>query len=1141
MGVAVKRVGRSMDGRHGRSVRNSLVGGVALLALASGIAQAQQANFAIPAQPLAQTLKDIARETGRNILFTPEAVAGRRAPALSGAMSTEAAITRVLSGSGLEAVPDGSGGLVIQKPRPRSELTVPDDQAAAVPNFETVVVTGSRIAQTVLTSPSPVVVLGHQELKFEGTTDVTTLINNLPEVFVSQNTNMSNGATGTDTVNLRDLGAARTLVLVNGSRLMPGDPTDLAPDINNIPAALVDRVEIQTGGASAVYGSDALAGVVNFILRKDFEGIELDGTYSFSQNDNATSRWRNLTQAQINAGGLGYAQASHGIFDGAIEDATLLMGVNSPNNRGNISVYLGYRSTGAVLESSREYSECTLLPAAEGDACSGSAQFNRWLSLDNAFGGAPFDYFQTGSGKARSGKLVPFTGAPSQRYNFNPGNFFQRPDTRYTGGFFGHYNESKELEFYANFMFMSDDSTAQIAPSGLFFGSGTEPDFSVYVNCSNPLMTAQENKLLCGLLPNDAYVTANGRSYWNGAGNAPASSGNPFGTAGQADLLIARRDIEGGNRTFELRHSSYRMQVGVRGDLSGGWSYNLYAQEGFTSLQQITNGEFSASRVQNALEVNPATGKCLAAQSGSAGNCVPLDIFNGIGSITPSMLHFVSVNAMQTGWTEEKIISGSTTGDLGEWGVKSPLAQDAPILVLGAEYRQESDAFLPDSEYQTGDIEGSLPIPAVPPSGFNVSEGFGELEIPIAQNIPFVEDASLKGGYRYSSYSVAGATNTWYGAGDWQPISDLRFRASMQRAVRAPNVNELFTPQIPQGFTSTYPETDPCATITTGECAKVPNAGRQLLDCPNQVCTSQTGGNTALKPETSETRTIGVVLTPQFLDGFTATFDWWNIDISNYISVLPIQEILDYCYGSPATRQSEAYFCPFVHRTSLGQLYGGGYVSDDSINTGYLKTRGVDFQLDYQADTANWGLNEGTVSLNLIGTWLGSLINEPVPASPLTAQSASHSAYDCAGYFGDVCGAPAPRWRHKLRLTWSSPFDVQLSLQWRFMGATKFDGDTTNPLLGGGPGLVQCPGSRISVAGFQDCSDARISSYSYFDLSGSWQVRQGVELRAGVNNIFDVEPPILTELVATPFSNGNTITGYDVLGRTIFVAATVMY
>ena len=1118
-----------------------MLAGAALLALSNGIAWAQDTDVTIPAQPLDQTLREISRRTGDNILFTPQSVTGLRAPALSGKMGASDALTRVLAGTGLEAVPDGSGGFIIREEHSKNAAAALEE-GAALP-AETVIVTGSRIPQTGLTSSSPVVVVGREELKFQGTTDVTTLVNNLPEAFVAQNANISNGATGTDNVNLRDLGVSRTLVLIDGSRLMPGDPVVPAADLNFIPAALVDRVEVETGGASAVYGSDALAGVVNFILRKDFNGIEVDGTYSIAQNDNTTARWRDLTQAQINLGSLNYAQSPTNIWNGQTVDTTLLMGINSPNGKGNVTAFLGYRSMAAISQQTRDYTECTIQSTGPADTCLGSGQFNRWLSFDNLYGGAPFDLFQSGNGKPGSGSFVPYTRSPNQVFNFNPDNYLQRPDTRYTGGFFGHYDISKAFELYANFMMTSDSTVAQIAPSGLFWGTGIGPSNTAYVNCSNPFMTSQENYVLCGELTGDNHITLNGRTFWDGAANG--STGNPNGVAGQANLFIARRVLESRSRDFGLRHDSFRMQVGAKGDLGDGWSYNLLAQEGDSEYSQVSTGNFSATHVQNALEVDPATGKCFAAETTppSGPSCVPLDIFNGIGSITPAMLGYASTVAEQTGWTQEKIVSGSVTGDLGEQGMKSPWAKDGAILVLGAEYRQEQLSFTPDAQYQSGDIEGSLPIVAVPSSGYDVREGFTEVELPVAQNMPFLEDLSLKGGYRYSSYSTAGATRTWYGAAEWQPVGDVRLRASMQRAVRAPNVLELFTPRSFGGFTTNYPGSDPCATITTGQCANVPNAGTPLLYCPASSCNSQFGGNIHLKPETSNTRTIGIVLTPSFLDGFSATIDWWSIDVASYISTLPPAEILNDCYGPAATIQSAAYFCAFVHRGPNGTLYGAGFVASDAINTGYLKTRGVDFQLNYQADIADFlAINAGTIAVNGVGTWLDTLNTESVPIGPNSSAVAAQSAYNCAGLFGPICGVPAPKWRSSLRLTWSSPFDVQFSAAWRYIGAMGLDADTSTLLVGGGPGITWCAGGHFSISGAGDCANARVSSYSYFDFSAAWTVRSGVELRTGVNNIFDIEPPVTGQGATPSLSNGNVPSGqYDPLGRTIFVAATLKY
>jgi iron complex outermembrane receptor protein len=1128
-----------MSERRVSRLRQALIGGVAIMALVTDAARAQQTDIFVPAQPLSQTLKDISRQTGDNILFTPESVAGLQAPQLSGKMTPEDAVARALSGTDLEAVSDGSGGLVIRKIAQKKTVVTGELPA------ETVIVTGSRIAQTSLTSPSPVAVVGRLEFLNSGATDVAKVINDLPSVFPSQNANLSNGATGTDNINLRDLGAQRNLILIDGSRLMPGDPTLPAGDINNIPTALIDRVEIMTGGASAVYGSDALAGAVNFILRRDFEGVEINGTYTITQNDNDTARWRNLIQEQIDIGVPGLSEPSTNVWNGQTEDATLILGTNSDNGKGNVTAYLGYRSMAALTEATREYSECALQPTATGDICQGSLNYNAWFSLDDNYAGAPNGglYFQTGTGAPGSGRFVPLTFAPNQFYDFGATNYFQRPDTRYTGGFFAHYNIDRHLNLFADVMMMDDDTVAQIAPSGLFLGSGIGPDFTVYVNCSNPLMTPQENRLLCGLLPGDALTTINGRTFWNGAGNAPALTGNPDGVAGQANLEIGRRDIEGGNRQSELRHTSYRMKIGASGDVGAGWTYTIYAQEGYTQFSDISTGNYSTSRVQNALEVDPVTGQCYATEAGAALGCVPLDIFNGIGSITPAMRNYVAATAMTQGSTEEKIVSGSMTGDLGEWGVKSPWAQNAAKAVLGSEYRQEILAYLPDKEFQMGDVEGSGgPILAVPAAGFDVAEGFTELQLPLVQNVQAIEDLTLKGGYRFSAYSRAGDTDTWYGAAEWQPVDDVRFRASMQHAVRAPNVVELFTPDQISQFQSTYPESDPCATITTGQCANVPNAGTPLLNCPSLACNQQIGGNPMLKPESSNTRTVGVVLTPSFLDGFSATIDWWNIDVAHFISTIPAQEILDECYGAAATAQSEAFFCPFVHRSSNGTLYGPGFVASDAINTGYLKTSGVDFTVNYEADTQDWfGVNDGTLSFSALGTWLNTLVTDAVPATPFTQNVAVRSSYNCAGLFGQICGSPAAKWRHNLRVTWDSPFDVRFSLQWRFIGATALDADTSTPIIGGGPGLTHC--SSFTVAGAGDCPDAHISSYSYFDVSAGWTVRSGVELRGGVNNIFDVEPPVLSQ-VAVPFTtgNGNTFTGgFDVLGRTLFVAATIKY
>jgi iron complex outermembrane recepter protein len=1021
-------------------------------------------------------------------------------------------------------------------------LTLSLPASAQDQTTETVVVTGSRIPQQGLYAPSPVTAVGQQEMKFEGTTGVETLLNNLPSVFASQTSGVSNAATGTATVDLRGLGSVRTLVLVNGSRLMPGD-------LNQIPSSLVDHVEVLTGGASAVYGSDALAGVVNFVMRKDFEGIEVDGQYGVAEADNSSSYYRNLVSA------AGFQQAKEGIWDGANTTGTLIVGTNTANGKGNVTAYMGYQNTEAVLAAARDFSACTI-GGTTSHACAGSSNYNRWISLDNASAGSQaYDFFEKGTGAKGSGSFTPYTGANNQKFNYGALNYLQRPDTRYTGGFFAHYEVNKELDVYSTFMFTDDHTLSQVAPSGLFLGTGAISGAFVETNCNNPGLALNEATALCGeitptALDNRGTIVVGGASVTNPAfghtlfsefgaagplGNgydtctAAGCNGAGNFTPGQSLLEIGRRDIEGGDRINDLRHTSYRMQIGARGDLGDGWTYDAYAQYGLSLFTENFQNEFSVQRVQSAMEVDPATGKCYAAEPNAQGiitdaKCVPLNIFDGIGSITPAMLNYVGASGFQEGYTEEQIVSGSLTGDLGQYGLKSPWATSAAALSVGSEYRAEYLEFSVDHEFSSGDLygQGGARLPT-PRSGFNVKEGFGELKIPLVQEKPWAEDFSFTGGYRYSSYSSAGSVSAYKYGLEYQPIDDFRIRASYERAVRAPNVLEAFATDNVVLFSGQ----DPCATSTAGQCASVPHAGSAILSCPASQCNNELGGNPNLRPEVGDTRTIGVVFTPTFLDGFTATVDYFNIDVSSAIGTVPSQFTLAECYSPTASAGTVAFFCPLVHRNAAGQIFGGGFVSSTNINTGFLHTKGTDFEANYNLSFDDFAMTSGLGGLQFqfVGTWLQSFQVNNVVGGP---------TYDCAGLFGLTCSAagtaagPLPKWRHRLRATWATPWDVDFSANWRYLSGVKLDSNTKQPGLSNGS---------------FDQSDATINDFWYLDLSADWNVRTGVDLHAGVNNVFDRLPPTLTT-AALPVGTGNdnTFPGtYDSLGRTFFIGATIKY
>jgi iron complex outermembrane recepter protein len=1031
---------------------------------------------------------------------------------------------------------------------------------------ETVVVTGSRIPQQGLYSSSPVTAISQQELKLEGTTSVETLLNNLPSVFANQTATMSNGSTGTATVNLRGLGANRTLVLVDGTRLMPGDPIVPVPDLNDIPAALVDHVEVLTGGASAVYGSDAEAGVVNFIMRKDFEGIEFDGQYGIDQADNNNAAERALITPHI--GGLGFNYAPEGIMDGGSDTGTIIMGTNTANGKGNVTAYVGYRNSEPVLEAARDFSACTTAFTGSHLACGGSSNYDRFISYNNAAAclsssasgtvpnhctsnklttGTPaaVDNFVHGNGTPGGGTFVPYTGATSQKYNYGALNYLQRPDTRWTGGFFGHYEANKELDVYTSMMFTDDDSTAQIAPSGLFFG----PFYNV--NCNNPLLSSQENKILCGdvvgdsFVPNGAYA---GGGYYGGQanGNCAAVFGITNCAPNQATLQIGRRNVEGGDRQSDFRHTSYRFQIGAKGDLGDGWSYDVYAQYGATVYTQAIQNYFSISKTGTGLQAVYSAPGVISCASGSASGCVPLDVFSGIGGVTPAMENSVAASGIEDGLTQEGIISGSLTGDLGEWGGKSPWAKNPIGVAIGSEYREEYLTFDPDSSVLGGDLAGAGGAsPPVPKSGFNVTEGFGELQVPIIEGMPFIEDLSAKAGYRYSSYNLAGAVSSYEYGAEYQPTDDFRFRASFQRAVRAPNVLELFSPATTGLFSGLDPCSNPGSAIVRTNCenaggvhsAQVPTAlvGSPLLACAADQCSQFTQGNPDAKPETSNTRSAGIVFTPTFFDGFTATVDYFDVSIANFLSGgLNSNAILAACYGVEASAASQSIACPLIERdpSTHSITTATGFVVSTVTNDGTETTKGFDFEANYTANIDDWGLKGwGSLGFNFVGTLLNTLT-----AHPLSGFSGS---YDCAGLYGYTCGSPDPRWRHKLRITWTTPWDLDFSLQWRHMSGVRLDSNTANPLLNG-----PCAGSATSPTPCPDPVDAVIPAYNYLDLSTDWNIREGIDLHAGVNNIFDKNPPLVFSGIAGPseFGNGNTFPGtYDSLGRQIFVGVTIKY
>ncbi|HXA39518.1 MAG TPA: TonB-dependent receptor [Phenylobacterium sp.] len=959
-----------------------------------------------------------------------------------------------------------------------------------------IVVTGTRIPSPNLTSIAPVTTVGNADIKAQGVTRIEDITNSLPQVFAGQGSSITNGATGAATVDLRGLGPNRTLVLIDNRRLMGGDPTarvtGSAADLNFIPAALVERVDVLTGGASATYGADAVAGVVNFIMVKNFEGVRIDAQYSGYQhtNDNgigqsalAAARATALIPSQ-------YASPAHNIWEGEGSEVSFVIGVNAPDGKGNVTAYATYRQNNPILEADRDFSACTLASTAAGFGCSGSG-----TAYPARVGGFTVDPTTFNTFRPRN--------ATTDVFNFGPANFFVRPDERYNLGAFAHYEIAPWATAYMDTMFMDDLSTAQIAAGGIFAST-----FSV--NCANPFLTAQEKGLL---VPTAAT-----------GGGTCATNPNGVFTGTVARRLLSAEQT---GRLTQFRHTDFRIVLGLKGDLGKNWNYDGYMQYGSVAVANRQSGNFDTTRINQSLNAIAGPGGapiCNPAANPDPG-CVPINIFSS-ALISPQAINFLSINSFNSGNITERVVSLAFTGKLADYGIKSAWASEGVGVALGAEYRREHLDTVADFLANNGLVNGNGGANPPVSGSFDVYELFGEARVPLISDMPFAKDLTLELGYRFSDYSSIGNTNTYKVAGEWEVVDGVRFRAGYNRAVRAPNVIELFAPQnvVLDGTA------DPCAGLTAASplvatCANLFHlTTAQVLAIeknPANQYNGQTGGNPNLKPEISDTYTAGLVFQPTFAPGLSVSLDYFNIKVDQFITRIGATLELNQCVntGNPV-------FCNLVHRDANGSLFltNQGFVQDTTLNTGSLKTSGVDLNVNYHTQLSAIGLGDnGSISATMVGTWLNDTITQPLPGGP---------SYDCKGLYGPICLTPSPEWRHKARVTWNTPYSygdwfksLSLSAQWRYFSKVTLDAYDANPQLNN-PGN-QFPNERV------------LAAQNYIDLTANFTVHNNLNFRVGVNNVFDKDPPLSgTNLPATT-GNGNTFPQvYDALGRFVFVGLT---
>ena len=960
--------------------------------------------------------------------------------------------------------------LIAAAPALAQDAEPPEARGSEEPQqLEAVVVTGSRIQQTNLFSSSPVIQVEAEDLALQGTVRVEDMLRNLPQLYSTQNASQSNGATGTATLNLRNLGAERTLVLVNGRRLPAGSPLQggVGADINQIPAALIESVEVLTGGSSATYGSDAIAGVVNFLMRDDFEGIKLDYQFSQYQHDNGSDRWQRIVRD------AGYEVADGSTWDGDISNVSLIAGQNLGRDRGNVTVYGTYRDIDPVLQGDRDYSSCAL--SNDLSECSGSATQPQGTFADfgvlRSQGLDSFDY------KVEGDRFVPREGT---LFNYGPSNYFQRPDRRWTAGLFAHYDLHDRVETYAEFMFMDNRSVAQIAPSGAFFVTNT-------LNCGNAFLSRQQFDALCG-----AYGLTRDDSQ---------------------HVFIGRRNVEGGSRQNDLRHTSYRGVFGLRGDLSENWRYDLYYQYSEVRMQNSYLNDLSITRIRRALDAvrDPASGQvvCRSVLDGSDPGCVPWNIFRE-GAVTQDMVNYLSLPLSARGATDQTVVSGYIAGNLGRYGLRSPLAATGLDLVLGGEYRDDNLKFTPNQAYRSGDGAGQGGASHPVSGGSDVTEFFLEAGVPLIDGVRLAEELRLDGGYRYSDYDYGEHTHTFGVRAGWALHPDLRLRASFQRAIRGPQVRERF---LPQGFNLFEMNADPCAgPVANGRTAE----GRSFEQCARSGVTAAQfgnienspaaqynflqGGNPNLAPEESDTYSFGLVWTPGFLDGLDFSFDYYSIKISKGISTLTPEFILNECLDGNASQ------CAKVRRGRSGDLWLGSDLDDSGHivslldNLAIEEVQGYDMTAGYELDIGRWGRLRLSDILSITATWDQQELE-------------GARKVDCNGNWGATCGLPTPDIRNNLRATWLTPWGLRPSVMWRY------------------------------ISGVEDLNSTQVDlgARHYFDLAAIWYYNDYTSIRVGVNNLFDKAPPLAGNAAGPSIAgNGNTFPGlYDALGRYWFVGVSV--
>jgi len=1005
-----------------------------------------------------------------------------------------------------------------------------DDEA-----IDEIIITGTRIHNQNVIAASPITTIGIEEIEAKQTPNVERIFRDLPITIPGDGENVNNGTAGQATLDLRGLGPERSLLLIDGKRLAPYDINgQVTTDV--IPINMLERVDVVTGGASAVYGSDAMSGAVNFVLRDNFEGVELDLGYSDTNSGKAV------------AGGGGHTEYIAGLF-----------GVNFEDDRGNITLGASKTSRGSILLAEREFglygvssatgSGLGSAPAEPDPSCSGG---------EGSFATA----FTTGVGSTtaipgtldlRSGNSYQFRDDMSlasprcARFNFNPFNYYQTPQERWQATTIASYDVNDNVEAYARATYSQNESAFQIAPSGTFGSAFTIPVMNPFftdaarttiVNDLNAgavaFVTAQNDEIariqaipnptqddLDALAATQAALAADPTGF-NSVGIQDFNNDGVFDNNDAFTSTARRRTIELGPRTGIFKTNYAQYLLGARGNLPGameGWDFDVSYQyavsdfvetrDGFTNLTNLALGINTVDATQ-CIDLNGVV---------TPAPCTPINVFGPVGSITEQQRldgFFIAIasdlrKATQTIW------HASIDGTIDQ--LKLPSAYDGLSVAFGVEYGETTASSSPDEclKLAPASCQGGAGGNRLPVNGsYDSDEYFVEAVLPLVQGKTGMENVSLELGYRNSDFNPQGNTDSWKAGLSWEVVDGFRFRFMQQQAVRVANIGELFRP-ITTGLDNAT--LDPCSVGNPNP----PAPGSDLFNLcvstgqlPSQVGTTQdiisgqinvfTGTNPANlpKPETATTTTMGFVWEPSFMDRFptTMSLDYYDIDIEDYIDTPTGQEALDLCYVL-----QDPVACAGIVRIGGAFTETGTGVPAYYTNFTSFHAEGIDLIVNTSTDIGRYG------DLGFSLTAHKYLTNEfqTTAASPVV---------DCNGVYGTSCD-PVPEFRSTFRVNWNLD-EYSASLLWRHIGAMDAQSNEAASLF---------PAFRS------------VSAHNYTDLSLAYSFQDWARVSLLVTNLMDEDPPILgNETGSTSFNSGNTFPSlFDTVGRMYSVNVKLMF